>query len=162
MLESEYARDVKTRSDLVKELSDNRSLPTSHPSSSADPSSHLRLNANEVFEITKRKLNVIINGLPEAGNDIEHFWILPTLTITCRRLLLQTILTMLNDWVGLATCTVHGFSVYESTHSTPADSCWKCGRILSTAVVPVLISTLDRILPRHNCKLINYCASSYW
>jgi len=72
-LESEYVKGVKTRSDLVKEMFDNRSLPASLHFTDTDPYSYLRLTADEVFEITKRKLNVIINGLPEAGNDIQYF-----------------------------------------------------------------------------------------
>jgi len=38
-----------------------------------DPSFYVRLTADEVFEITKRKLNIIINGLPETDNEIEQF-----------------------------------------------------------------------------------------
>ena len=64
-LESDFVNDIKARSD-------NKSLASFNPVAT-DPSSYLRLTADEVFEISKRKLNVVISGLPEAGNDIEHF-----------------------------------------------------------------------------------------
>ena len=72
-LESSHLTDAKTCTDLVKELENYKSLTSVHPSTATDPSSILKYTADEGFEITKRKLNIIISGLPEANNDVEDF-----------------------------------------------------------------------------------------
>jgi len=33
----------------------------------------MKITADKVFEINKRKKNVIISGIPEIGNDINDF-----------------------------------------------------------------------------------------
>jgi len=63
-------------STTITELS-NRSHTTPsndrHAPSSQHVSSQVSQTADEVFEIAKRKLDLIIRGLPEKENDVEDF-----------------------------------------------------------------------------------------
>ena len=56
---------------LVKERDNKFTLPRE---TSAVPPTQMKLTADEVFEINKRKKNVIISGLPETGNDTDDFF----------------------------------------------------------------------------------------
>jgi len=126
-LESSHLTDVKTCTDLVKELESCKPLTSVHPSTTTDPSSILRYTADEVFEITKRKLNIIILDSRRLTTMWKIFWFSLTLTITYRHLLLLMTLNMQNDWVAPALRKGRDFSVSKSIRLTLVDSCWKCG-----------------------------------
>jgi hypothetical protein len=85
-LEKGKATEAKTWADLAKVVKDDQqaakvelqnyvdkktTAATKDPNPLTAPQLHQ--TASEVFEINRRKLNVIISGLPEAGNDIDSF-----------------------------------------------------------------------------------------
>ena len=70
-LERSNSKDADKLADLVKELDSWK--PTFSRDASAVTPTQMKLTADEVFEINKRKKNVIISGLPETGNDIDDF-----------------------------------------------------------------------------------------
>ena len=71
-LERSNSKDGDKVADLVKELDNWKLTVPRHTSPVATPV-QMKLTADEVFEINKRKKNVIISGLPESGNDIDDF-----------------------------------------------------------------------------------------
>ena len=71
-LELAHSKDANKGADDVKDSSNITSTGLPHQVLTMHHT-QLTSTADEVFEIAKRKLNVVISGLPESGKDIEDF-----------------------------------------------------------------------------------------
>jgi len=116
-----------TLADLSNHYSETPNNPQA--SSSEHNTSQLRQTADEVFEIAKRKRNVIINGLPERNSDSEDFIHFANI---CHSYLFRNIS---NIPKGLDEITkLHVFFVYSSNLSKPVEMYSICGRTARTMV----------------------------
>ena len=113
----------------MQDTDTKKSLTNSHPPTAMDISSYLRYTADEVFEITKRKQNLVTSGLPEADQDIQDFFILPTCITTYRHLSQLMTSTTQKDWIIQALRRDHGYCVFKFICWRLDASCWKCGKI---------------------------------
>lgn len=71
-LELAHSKDANNGADDVRDSSNITSTGLPHQVLTMHHT-QLTSTADEVFEIAKRKLNVVISGLPESGKDIEDF-----------------------------------------------------------------------------------------
>jgi len=100
-----------TLADLYNRCSQTTNNPQA--SSSEHNTTQLRQTADEVFEIAKRKRNVIINGLPERDSDIEDFIHFANSYHNLSQLLVSDDIERTLDEIT----KLHGFCVYSSSLS---------------------------------------------